>query len=57
MPVSLLQFASWGLAMATVVATALLLLFGPLFGERITDALQNACIRAGQPTSYCSDQP
>jgi hypothetical protein len=58
MQVNLRRFASLGLTMAVVVAGTLFLLFGPLFGARITDALQDACIRGHKdPLPYCTDPP
>jgi hypothetical protein len=58
MQVSLRRFASLGVAMAAVVVGALFLLFGPLFGDRITNALQDACLRGHKdPRPYCTDPP
>jgi hypothetical protein len=58
MNVGILRFASYGLAMAAIVAGTLFLLFGPLFGDRISGALRDACIQAKNRTvAYCSDPP
>ncbi|WP_300263307.1 hypothetical protein [Bradyrhizobium sp.] len=43
--------------MAAIVAGTLYLLFGPLLGDRITDALADACIRANNGVVYCFDPP
>lgn len=57
MQVSFVRFAGYGLAMAAIVAGTLYLLFGPLLGDRITDALADACIRANNGVVYCFDPP
>ena len=43
--------------MAAIVASALFLLFGPLFGDRIAGALRDNCMQSGKSKPYCSDQP